>query len=108
MADDSQPNGDATPEHNIADLNKLIRAQAREFQEIKKERAELNERAADMRQALRDAGVNTKAFEYACKLVELEAEARHEYLDQLRINFDALGVGQQADMFEAPEQAAAE
>ena len=85
--------------HNVGDLNKLIRECANEMAEIKGERAALNERAGDIRKQLTDAGVQTKAFDFACKVAGMEQEARDEYLDSLRINFEALGVGAQSEMF---------
>ncbi len=85
--------------HNVNDLKKVIRECAKEMGEIKGERAELNERAGEIRERLRNAGVQTKAFDFACKVREMEQEARDDYLDSLRINFDALGVGAQTEMF---------
>ncbi len=87
--------------HNVGDLNKLIRESANLMSEIKDERVALNERAGEIRQRLTDAGVQTKAFDFACKVYEMEQEVRDEYLDSLRINFDALDVGAQSDMFKA-------
>ena len=86
--------------HNVNDLKKVIRECAKEMGEIKGERAELNERAGEIRERLRNAGVQTKAFDFACKVREMEQEARDDYLDSLRINFDALGVGAQSEMFQ--------
>jgi len=85
--------------HNVGDLKKIICECAQQMGEIKAERAELNERAGDIRTRLRDAGVQNKAFDFACKVAEMEEEARADYLDSLRINFDALGVGAQSEMF---------
>lgn len=110
MAEPLTPNAeDVTKEkqesqvHNIADLNKLIRNCANEMRDIKKQRQELNEIAKDIRKRLRDAGVTVAAFDYALRVADMEAEPRQEYVDQLRVNFEALGIGQQSDMFEAPE-----
>lgn len=86
-------------DHNVADVHKLIRNAASEMAVIKKERAELNERAGDIRTKLKESGVQVKAFEFACRLYEQEAEARDEYLDQLRVNFEALGINAQSEMF---------
>lgn len=86
--------------HNVNDLKKVIRECAKAMGEIKSERAEINERAGDIRERLRNAGVQTKAFDFACKVQEMEQEARDDYLDSLRINFDALGAGAQSEMFQ--------
>jgi hypothetical protein len=85
--------------HNVADLHKLIRNAASEMTQIKKERAALNERAGDIRTKLKESGVQVKAFEFALRLYEQEPEARNEYLDNLRINFEALSIGAQSEMF---------
>lgn len=85
-------------DHNVADVEKLIRNCASEMAVIKKERKELNERATEIRERLRESGVQPKAFDFACRVYEQEPEARNEYLDQLRVNFEALGIGLQADM----------
>lgn len=85
--------------HNVADLHKLIRNCASEMSQIKKERAALNERAGDIRDRLKESGVQTKAFEFALRLYEQEPEARAEYLDNLRLNFEALSIGAQSEMF---------
>lgn len=95
------------PQHNVADLKKLIRDCARDMVEIKRERSELNERAGEIRQRLKDAGVQTAAFDFAVRVQQMEAEARNDYIDALRINFEALGVGESADMFAPMDETAA-
>ena len=86
--------------HNVADLKKVICECAHEMVEILGERKEINERAGDIRKRLTDAGVQTKAFDFAVKIQQMEQEARDDYLDSLRINFDALGIGAQSEMFQ--------
>ena len=86
--------------HNVGDLNKAIRECAASMNEIKTERKELNERAGDIRKRLTKLGVETKAFDFAVRLQGMEQEARANYLDSLRINFDALGIGAQSEMFQ--------
>ena len=85
--------------HDVADLKKVIRECASEMVEIMGERKELNERAGDIRKRLTEGGVQTKAFDFALKVQQMEQEARDDYLDSLRLNFDALGVGAQSEMF---------
>lgn len=107
MAENGQANGADGPTkgHNIADLKKLIRNCAQEVVGIKTERQGLNERMGDIRKRLKDSGVQPKAFDFAVRVLELEAEARAEYLDNLSINFEALGIGGQADMFLVKDEA---
>ncbi len=85
--------------HNVKDLNKAIRECAQQMGEIKSDRKELNQRAGDIRERLRKLGVETKAFDFAVRLQDMEQEARANYLDSLRINFDALSIGAQSEMF---------
>lgn len=87
------------PKHNVKNLNKLIRECAGQMVEIKRQRAELNEQAGEIRQRLKDSGVQTAAFDYAVRVSQMEQEARGEYIDSLRINFEALGIGGQGDLF---------
>jgi hypothetical protein len=91
--------------HNVADLKKMIQDCAKSMIEIKGERKDLNERAGDIRQKLRDAGVQTAAFDYAVRLFEMEQEARGSYMDTLRLSMEALSVGEQGSLLAAFEGA---
>ena len=95
----------ANKDHNVKDLNKLILDCAKEMIEIKSERQGLNERAGEIRKRLRDSGVETKAFEFAVRVSEMEQESRDNYVDWLKVSFAALGVGEQGSLF--PEASAA-
>ena len=112
MAEKMKSNGaesssGATRGHNVADLNQVIRECATKMAQIKTERADLNKRAGDIRERLRDAGVQIQAFDFACRVQAMEQEARNDYLDSLRVNFDALGVGAQSEMFQEHADAGA-
>lgn len=89
----------ANKDHNVGDLKKLISDCARQMDEIDDERAELNERAGDIRERLRNSGVQVPAFNFARKLKKMEAEARNEYLDSLRVNMEGMAIGGQGEMF---------
>lgn len=88
----------ANKDHNIADVNKLIRECAKEMAEIKASRKSLNEQAGKIRERISNAGQQTKAFEFACKLAEMDIEARNEYMDSLKVANAALGIGEQLMM----------
>lgn len=107
MAEPLKPNGSDSaindPQHNVGNLHKLIRECASDMVEIKEARKDLNERAGEIRQRLKEAGVQTKAFDFAVRLREMEQEARDDYLDSLRVNFEALSIGQQGEMFAVAE-----
>lgn len=103
------PNGadqGVSKSHNVKELTKLIRECATSMVEIKGERQELNERAGDIRKRLRESGVETKAFDFAVRLKEMEGEAQGNYIDWLKVSFEALGIGAQADMFPKAEAGA--
>lgn len=96
----------ANKQHNVGDLEKMIRDCAVEAVRIKEARAGLNEEMGDIRKRLREAGVEPKAFDFAVRVREMEQEAKDNYIDQLRLAFSALGIGAQGEMF--PDAAAAE
>ena len=89
----------ANKDHNVGDLKKLISECCGEMNGIDDERKELNERAGDIRQRLKDSGVQLPAFQFARKLFNMESEARSEYLDSLRINMEGMGIGGQGTLF---------
>ncbi len=91
--------GTSNAKHNVANLNKIIKECAVEMSRIKRERGDLNEQAGDIRARLKDAGVQPAAFDFALRVQGMEQEARDNYLESLRLNFDALGIGLQSDMF---------
>ena len=105
MAQKMQNEEGASKSHNVDGLKKMISECAGEVKRIKAERAELNSQMGDIRKRLRDADVNVKAFEAACRLAELETEVQESYSEWLRFSWDALGIGGQSEMF--PEKAAA-
>lgn len=107
MAKNGKAKDGPTKDHNVGDINKLIRNCAQEMTRIKKERKDLNEQAADIRDKLRESGVQPKAFDFALRLYEQDAEVRNEYLDNLRLNFEALGIGAQSEMFPEPPEGGA-
>lgn len=84
---------------NVAGLRSLIAGCAAEMRDIIEERKALNERASEIRERLRDAGVQTAAFDYAMRMQRLEQEARDAYFDTLRVAFEALGIGEQGSLF---------
>ena len=109
MARKLKPNGgqeQPAAGHNVADLAQLIRESAGTVVAIKGERHKLNERMGKVRKRLREAGVETKAFEFAVRVAEMEEEIRTHYVDQLRVNFEALDIGGQGSLFVESQQGA--
>lgn len=92
--------GPATAKHNVAGLHKLIRAEDAKFTQIEDKRAALNTEAAESRQRLRDAGLQTKVFEHHRRLLKLEEEAQQAWLDDQALIMEALPIGTQLDLLE--------
>lgn len=89
---------------NVASLKKLLRECANTVVEIKAERSDLNERMADIRTRLREAGAEPRAFDFAVRLREMESEAQGNYIDQLKVCFESLGIGAQGALFPAGDE----
>jgi hypothetical protein len=97
-ADDDQPNYVSNSEARTV----IIQECAQGMKAIGNERAELNERAADIRERLRDAGIDVKSFMVALKLEAMEADDRTTYLENLREHMAALHIGEQGSLFPDP------
>ena len=93
------PEGTAGAKHNVANLTKMIKECAEEMTEIKEDRKTLNARAGDIRKRITDAGQQPKALDFAVRLLEMDDEGREAYLESLKLNFEALSIGGQGDMF---------
>ena len=97
-ADDGQASYVARTEERT----KIIQESAAGMKAINAERAELNERAGDIRERLRDAGIDVKSFMVALKLEAMESDDRATYLDNLREHMAALSIGEQGSLFPDP------
>jgi hypothetical protein len=85
--------------HNVDELKKIRRECAAGMREIIEQRKDLNEQAGDIRERLRDNGIDVKSFMAGLRLVDMEdVAARDNYIDGLRLTFEALGQGEMADM----------
>lgn len=95
---ESEP-GTTNAKHNILNITKVVKNCAAAMLVIQTERAELNARASDIREVLKTAGVDPKAFAFALKIEQQAVEDREKYLESLVLSFDALGIGGQSEMF---------
>ena len=93
------PAGTAGAKHNVANLTKMIKECAAEMIVIKGERQALNARAGDIRKRVKDAGQEPKALDFAVRLLGMDDDGRESYLESLKLNFDALKIGGQSEMF---------
>lgn len=89
------------PQHNAKARTEIIHECAQQMLQIKKERAELNERAGEVRQRLKDANIQTAAFDYALRVAGMEEAARAAYMDSLKECFAGMQIGEQLDFITA-------
>ena len=87
--------------HNSGDIDKLIQDSAVAMIAIVDQRKQLNDQASEIRKKLREAGVQTRAFEFAVRVHQMEDEARGSYVEWLKVGFSALGISQQGTLFPA-------
>ena len=95
------PNESAQPAETGSNLSALVAECAEEMVDIQEMRRSLNEKAAKIRERLDEAGVKPKAFDYALRLRDMEAEAKAEYMESLQNCFDALDIGAQLNFLDA-------
>lgn len=89
------------PQHNAKARTEIIHECAQQMLQIKKERADLNERAGEVRQRLKDANIQTAAFDYALRVAGMEDAARDAYMDSLKECFAGMSIGEQLDFITA-------
>ncbi len=101
------PEGTAGAKQNVKNLTKMIRECAGAMVQIKKERADLTARAGDIRKRIKDAGQQPKALDFALRVQEMDEKGRESYLESLKLNFEALSIGGQGEMFDTGREATA-
>lgn len=92
---------DETPAPNSNARYNIISECAHQMNEVKAARADLNEQASDIRQRLRDADISVEAFNFACKVADRDQDDRDSFLDGVREQFMARGIGTQGTLFPA-------
>ena len=103
---DGKTDDEAPVEHNSKARKQIIRECADEMRGIKAQRKELSEQASDIRERLRNAGIDVKSFEAALRLVDMDdSEARNVFMDGLSEAWEAIGIGGQLDWIDAAEKA---
>ena len=86
------------PETNMDAVHRVIDECAAGFRRITAERKELNEQAGDLRERLRDAGIDPKPFMAALRVADFEDQAaRNEYMTAYQITYERLATGGQMD-----------
>ena len=83
---------------NSAAHRKMQQECAAGLRDIADQRKALNQEAGEIRERLRDAGVEPKAFALVMKMADLEDKsAVNQYMSTLRDGWEALEVGGQLD-----------
>ena len=95
--------GAANVGSNIADMNAAAVKYKNGMVRVRQARRELNEEAGELREAARNSGLDTKVLDAAIRVLEMDEEGQNNHIDQLRVAFDALGIGSQGLLF--PETA---
>jgi uncharacterized protein (UPF0335 family) len=103
LKDDHDPGAEGTrTETDPAARAKVIQGCAEEMRRIQATRAELNEAAGDIRQKLKDCGIDVKSWMAALRIVDMDEDAaRDTYLDGFREAYEALAGGGQMDWIDA-------
>lgn len=94
--------GHATKNHNSANIKTAIKEVADIVIVLKAEKAEIQARITEAKSRIKGFGLKMADFNAALRLYELEAEDRDESIDNLKIAFEALGLGSQGDLFPEP------
>lgn len=96
--DGGKPDNGPSIEHNSKERAKIISECGTQMKSIMSQRKDLNEEASEIRERLRDNGIDVKSFMAALRLSEMDdTNARDNYLDGLKESFRALGMGGQLD-----------
>jgi uncharacterized protein (UPF0335 family) len=84
--------------HNSAARDRVQRECDAEMRDIETARAGLNEQAGEIRQRLRDAGVDVKVWMNVRKIKNIEDDTEREaYIDNFKESWKALKVGEMPD-----------
>ncbi len=102
MAEQLSSNGEA-PEmgHNLKETKEVVAAAVHEIIQHEARIAAIREEITEVRGRNKGCGIKMKDFAVAKRLYELEGDERHEALDNIRVCCEALGVGEQGDLFPA-------
>lgn len=100
MADINQP----TSGDNSAGIKSIIRSAADRILRLQEEIGELRAQITEVRSEVKGAGIKMADFNAALRLYRMEIENRNESLDNIRMCFDALGLGGQGELFPAGKQ----
>ena len=93
-------------DHNFAQQKEIIKSACERIARLDAERKSISEDIRTVKAEVK-AFMKIADFNAIYRVFSLEEEARNEYLDALKIGFEALGIGAQSDMFDTPANGAA-
>ena len=88
--------------HNATEMKRDLLLAAQEIGKIDAEIAELRERKNEIKhEKIKSHGIKLADFNTVARWWKLEGEDRNETLDNIRVCCEALGIGEQGDLFPA-------
>ena len=88
--------------HNATEMKRDLQLAAQEIGKIDAEIAELRERKNEIKhEKIKAHGIKLADFNTVARWWKLEGEDRNETLDNIRVCCEALGIGEQGDLFPA-------
>ena len=88
--------------HNATEMKRDLLLAAQEIGKIDAEMAELRERKNEIKhEKIKAHGIKLADFNTVARWWKLEGEDRNETLDNIRVCCEALGIGEQGDLFPA-------
>ena len=88
--------------HNATEMKRDLLLAAQEIGKIDAEIAELRERKNEIKhEKVKAHGIKLADFNTVARWWKLEGEDRNETLDNIRVCCEALGIGEQGDLFPA-------
>ena len=96
-----------TRDHNVKARQNVIRSVCAELRTLEAERKVISDQIAAVKQKKikGDLGMKIANFNVIRRVYMLEGDARNEFFDDLRENFEALGVGDQLNFLTVAEKA---
>ena len=85
---------------NVSHIEEIIQACVKDLAEIDAQRKKLNKEAADIREVIKDKGIDKDAFKDVYGYFKKQRHQRDGYDEGHKVCFDALNNAQTKDLFE--------
>jgi len=96
---ENQESNVASIGNNSDNLKDIIIQSAKEMADIDEQRKGLNREAADIRETLKDKGIDTDAFKDAYQYFKKQRHQREGYDEYHKLCFDALNAADTGELF---------